>query len=80
VSAKRISSISGKELIKLLETAGWQIERVRGSHHIMRKADASARMVVVPVHGRSDIPIGTLTKILKQAGLSRSEFERLLKR
>ncbi|MEO0671156.1 MAG: type II toxin-antitoxin system HicA family toxin, partial [Pseudomonadota bacterium] len=38
MSAKRISSISGKELIKLLETAGWQIERVRGSHHIMRKA------------------------------------------
>jgi predicted RNA binding protein YcfA (HicA-like mRNA interferase family) len=35
-------------------------------------------MVSVPVHGNREIPIGTLSAILDQAGLSVEEFAALL--
>ena len=58
--------MSGKELLKMLKKDGWALDRVKGSHHIMVKGKLT---VVVPVHGNSDIPKGTLNAILKQSGL-----------
>ena len=58
--------MNGKELIKLLKKKGWVLDRINGSHHIMIKED---RTVVVPVHGKKDLPGGTLNAILKQGGL-----------
>lgn len=56
-----------KELIKLLLADGWQIERVRGSHHIFKHPKKDG-MPVIPMHNK-DLKPGTLTNILKQAGL-----------
>jgi predicted RNA binding protein YcfA (HicA-like mRNA interferase family) len=42
------SEVRFAELKKLLETAGYRLERIRGSHHVFTKAGASP--VVVPVH------------------------------
>ena len=53
-------------MIKLLEEKGWALDRIRGSHHIMKKGD---RTLVVPVHGNRDLPKGTLEDILKDGGL-----------
>ena len=58
--------MSGKELLKKLKQAGWTLDRIKGSHHILIKGDST---VVVPVHGNADIPKGTLNSILKQSGL-----------
>ncbi len=58
--------MSGKELLKKLKKDGWALDRIKGSHHIMVKG---ASTVVVPVHGNSDVPKGTLNAILKQSGL-----------
>jgi len=58
--------MTGKEIVKLLIKNGWEIDRVKGSHHIMKKKD---KTITVPVHGKKDIPIGTLNDILKEAGL-----------
>ncbi|TAL68043.1 MAG: addiction module toxin, HicA family [Bacteroidetes bacterium] len=55
-----------KELIKLLEKAGFIFIRQSGSHAIYKKSDGT--MVVVPIHNR-DIPSGTLHGIMKDAGL-----------
>jgi predicted RNA binding protein YcfA (HicA-like mRNA interferase family) len=41
--------LSGKEMVKALVKNGWQIERVRGSHHIMHHPDG--RHTSVPLHG-----------------------------
>ncbi|MGH3258874.1 MAG: type II toxin-antitoxin system HicA family toxin, partial [Streptosporangiaceae bacterium] len=41
--------LSGKDIVKALGKAGWELERVTGSHHVMRHADG--RHVSVPVHG-----------------------------
>lgn len=58
--------MTGKEVIKLLEKNGWVLDRIKGSHHIMIKEELT---VVVPVHGKKDVPKGTLNAILKQGGI-----------
>ena len=58
--------MTGKDLIKLLERNGWSLDRIKGSHHQMVKGDES---VTVPVHGTRDLAKGTVSKILKDAGL-----------
>ncbi len=58
--------MTGRELIKLLRKDGWQLDRVSGSHHILKK---KAKTLTIPVHGKKDLPKGTLNSILKEAGL-----------
>jgi predicted RNA binding protein YcfA (HicA-like mRNA interferase family) len=48
--------LSGKEIVKALSNDGWRIERVHGSHHIMRHADG--RQTSVSVHGSRNLPAG----------------------
>jgi len=38
--------LSGKEIVKALARDGWDVERISGSHHVMRSADG--RHVTVP--------------------------------
>ncbi len=59
--------MKSKEIIKLLEKDGWNLDRHKGSHKVF-KHPSKKGIVVVPEH-KGDIPIGTLKSILKQAGL-----------
>jgi predicted RNA binding protein YcfA (HicA-like mRNA interferase family) len=58
--------MSGKDLLRRLEQAGWTLERVNGSHHIMAKG---SDRITVPVHANRDLSTGLLNKLLKEAGL-----------
>ena len=58
--------MTGRDLLKLLMENGWELDRIRGSHHILVKESAT---VSVPVHGSRDVPKGTLHAILKEAGI-----------
>ena len=60
--------MTGREMIKLLEKHGWQVVRIKGSHHVMARDD-NPRSVSVPVHGNATLKPGTEHSILKQAGL-----------
>jgi predicted RNA binding protein YcfA (HicA-like mRNA interferase family) len=53
--------MSGKDFIKKLMKDGWVLDRVNGSHHIMRK---NAVSVSVPVHTNRDLSPGTLNILL----------------
>ena len=55
------------ELIRLLQAAGWQLDRVRGSHHVFRHPDRPGS-VVVP-HPKKDLGRGLVAAIRKQAGI-----------
>ena len=68
-----MKSISGKKLCKVVEKLGWTLVRVKGSHHIYTKEDIS-KIIVIPVHGNRDLPIGTLKGILKDAELSENDI------
>lgn len=56
-----------KDLLKILEADGWQVERVRGSHHILKHPTKPGHPVI-PMHNK-DMKPGTFNSILKQAGI-----------
>jgi len=58
--------MNSKQLIKKLESEGWFLRRVKGSHHHF-KHPTKAGLVTVK-HPDSDIPTGTLHSIERQAG------------
>ena len=70
----KLPSISGKEVIRVLERHGFFIKRQKGSHVIMRHKTDLTRRCVVPLHGSKTIKPGTLYSILKGAGISIEEF------
>lgn len=71
-----VPAVSGARVVKALEKIGFQVARVRGSHHIMRYPDG--RWTTVPVHQGRDIAKGTLRNVLADAGLTIEEFKRLI--
>lgn len=68
-----MKSISGKLFCKLLHLHGWQLQRIRGSHHIYAHSEKS-EILTVPVHANQDLKIGTLSKLLKDAGLTERDL------
>ena len=68
-----MKAISGKKLCKIVEKNGWEIKRITGSHHIYTKEDVDA-ILSIPVHGNRDLPIGTLTSIMKNAELTEDDL------
>jgi predicted RNA binding protein YcfA (HicA-like mRNA interferase family) len=71
-----LPAVPGASVIKALEKAGFALVRVKGSHHMMRSPEG--RFTVVPVHQGKDVPTGTLRRIVRDAGLSVSDFIDLL--
>ena len=57
--------MNGKEIIKQLESQGWRVLRVNGSHHRMGKG---GKRTTVPVHGNRDLGVGLIKAIEKQTG------------
>ena len=75
----KLPSVSSKELIKTLKSAGFEDAPKRGkASHIalVKRGAGSTRLVIVP--DRKTLPKGTMRAILEQAGLSREEFLSLL--
>jgi len=73
----KIRPLSSQRLIKVLEKIGFKIIRQKGSHVIMIN-DKGTR-IVIPVHPGKDVKPGLIRAIIKEAGLSREEFLRILK-
>ena len=69
----KLPVISGIEAIKALERLGFFVVRQRGSHIVLRKGSSGC---VVPNH--HELKVGTLSGILKQAGISPDEFIKVL--
>jgi predicted RNA binding protein YcfA (HicA-like mRNA interferase family) len=67
---------SGKSVIKALEKVGFTVERIAGSHHILKHPDG--RFLTVPVHRNQDLQRGIYRKILKDAELTDEELKKLL--
>ena len=72
----KLPSLTGKEIIAAISKAGFEVIRVRGSHHILVHSDG--RRTVVPVHAGETIGTGLMTQILRDCQLDREEFRNLL--
>ncbi len=73
----KLPVISGRELVKLLRKVGYEVDHQTGSHIILRHKEPPHRRLTIPDH--KEIAKGTLRAIIKQAGLIREEFEKLMK-
>jgi len=56
-------------MCKVLERHGWQLARIKGSHHIHKKKGEKA-IITVPVHGNKDLRPRTQNDIMKTAGVT----------
>lgn len=74
----KLSTISGKELVSLLQQLGFIVVRVNGSHHRFKHVDG--RVTTVPVHKNDDLPKGLLRKIIREdLKLELENFNKLIK-
>jgi len=75
MTEKRLIPVAGKQMVKVFSKIGYQIERQRGSHIVMSKGDD---ILVIPDH--NPVAKGTERELIKDAGLTVEEFNRLLKK
>ncbi|MEW6745990.1 MAG: type II toxin-antitoxin system HicA family toxin [Planctomycetota bacterium] len=63
--------VSGREAVAVLRKFGYEVDRQRGSHIVLRHHRPPYRRLVVPDH--RELAKGTLRAIIRQAGLSVEE-------
>ncbi len=68
--------VSGREVVKALRKIGYDRDRQRGSHIVLRQMAPPHRRITVP--DRKEVAKGTLRAIIRQAGLTVDEFNALL--
>jgi predicted RNA binding protein YcfA (HicA-like mRNA interferase family) len=71
-----VPNLTGKELLSVLKKAGFELLRIKGSHHFLHHPDC--RSTVVPVHSGETIGPGLFAKILRDCDLNREQFKKLL--
>lgn len=70
----KLPALKSKQVIKVLEKAGFVFARQKGSHAIYVKDNLG---VTIPIHNK-DLKKGTLKSIIKQSGMTVDEFVELL--
>ena len=73
-----LPAVNGRRVIRALQRAGFVVDRIAGSHHLLVHQDDPRLLVTVPMHAGRDIKAGTLRGIIRQAGLTVEEFRDLL--
>ena len=63
---------SAKNLIKILQKNGFAFKRSKGSHQVYYNENTN-KTIIVPMHGKKDLPKGTFFAIIKQAGINKDD-------
>jgi len=61
------------EIIKILKQDGWTCHNIRGSHYQFKHPKKPGKMTAL--HSKSDLPIGTVLNIFKQAGINKENIK-----
>ena len=69
--------VSGRAAVAAFRRLGYEIDRQRGSHIILRHPEPPFRRLTVPDH--REIAKGTLRALIREAGISVEEFAELLR-
>ena len=67
---------SGRKVVKVFESFGWEVARQRGSHIIMVKDN---HMATLSVPDHREVAKGTLRSLIRAAGITVDEFVQALK-
>ena len=73
----KISPIDSNRLIKILQRQGFKVIRQKGSHVILINGEKTR--IVIPMHPGKDLKPGLTRAILREAGINREKFLKLLK-
>jgi predicted RNA binding protein YcfA (HicA-like mRNA interferase family) len=68
--------VSGRDVVKALLKVGYERDRQRGSHIILRQLTYPHRRIVIPDH--KEVAKGTLRSIIRETGLTVDEFKDLV--
>lgn len=68
--------VNAKQLIKAVERKGFVLVRQCGSHAIYKNKEKLR--ISIPVHGKKDVPSGTLRQILDDAQITFEELKKLI--
>ncbi len=68
-----MKSVSGKELARLLKKKGWELKRIKGSHHVYVRPENPAR-ISIAVHGNRPLKMGLLKHLMKLAEILEDEL------
>jgi predicted RNA binding protein YcfA (HicA-like mRNA interferase family) len=71
--SRHLPFLKPKDVLRALTGAGFFVHHVSGSHYILKHEERKDLRVTLPWHGK-DLKRGTLTSIIKQAGLTVEEF------
>ena len=63
--------LSGREVVRVFESLGWESVRQAGSHIIMTK---DRELVTLSVPDHREVAKGTLRSLIRNAGLTVEEF------
>ena len=76
----KLPQVKGRDLVKAMERDGFEVVRIKGSHHILQKVfpDGERVTIPIPVHAGHNIKRGTLSGILRKAQISREHLVKLL--
>lgn len=72
----KLPVVSGSETVRAFERLGYEVDRRKGSHIILRRKESPHRRLVVPNH--RSVAKGTLRALIRQAGLTVEEFRDVL--
>jgi predicted RNA binding protein YcfA (HicA-like mRNA interferase family) len=73
----RLPQVTPRQVLGTLARAGFELRRIKGSHHYLVHKGDPTRRTTVAVHP-GDLPARDVLDILKQARISRDEFMKLL--
>jgi predicted RNA binding protein YcfA (HicA-like mRNA interferase family) len=76
----RLPAVTSKQVILVLQRAGFSLYRHSGTSHSVWLREADGRRVTVPVHSGKIMKRKTLMQIINLAGLTIEEFSQLLRR
>ncbi len=74
MTADRLLSVSGEEMVAVFTKLGFTVSRQRGSHIILSRDED---ILVVPNH--DPVAKGTTRALIRDAGVTVAEFNRLLR-
>ncbi|MGA2402245.1 MAG: type II toxin-antitoxin system HicA family toxin [Syntrophobacteraceae bacterium] len=73
----KLPSLGYEKVVKALQRDGWVVVRQRGSHIRLHK-HVGTEVLKLTIPGHNPIKRSTLAQIIKQARLTKEEFESLL--
>ena len=68
-----MKTVTGREFARVVERHGWELLRIKGSHHIYGKVGRPVRLSI-PIHGNSPLKTGLLRSLMKAAELSEGDL------